>query len=173
MKRILTVFGISFALSLLICFFIDQHRLSDLLEKLIFNAVSVLVGLSIAVIGIFLSSINTIYLSIYKIVKTKDTEVFTEKDINKIKSKLSKIVKELKENAMFSLYTFIIVLLLYFFKDINIPHIKWFIDGPYITKELCLNILVIWGNFLIYWSIIDSMKTVFRITNAFELIKED
>lgn len=160
-------------LSFIICFFTDEKNLSLLLEKLIFNAVSILVGLSIAIIGIFLSSINTIYLSIYKIVKTKDQQIFTDQEIQKIKSQLSDLVDELKSNALFSLYSFITVIILFFIKEINIPHLQWFISDTFLTKTFCINLMILFGNFLIFWAIIDSVKVVFDITKAFELMRDE
>lgn len=158
--------------SIVISALINQTTLSLLLEKMIFNAVSILVGLSIAIIGIFLSSINTVYLSIHRLTKTKD-RVFTDEEIGAIKNGLSVLVDELKENAIFSLYSFIIVLLLFFFKAINIPYLKWFVESDLITKEYFVNTLILIGNFLIFWAIIDSVQVVFKITKAFELMKDE
>lgn len=159
--------------SVLISLLINQQVLSDLLEKMIFNAIAVLVGLSIAVIGIFLSSINSMYMSIYRLTKTKDNHTFSDKEIQEIKQGLSSLVDELKENALFSLYTFIAVLILFFFKEIDIPYIKWFIEIEILSKVFMLNTLILLGNFLIFYAIIDSTKVVFRITKAFELMKDE
>ena len=170
--KILAFMGI-FIFAVLLTLFIEPAKLSGLLEKLIFNAVSVLVGLSIAIIGIFLSSINTIYLSIYKILKTKDQQIFTKEEIKEIKDGLSGLVDELKENAIFTLFAFIITLTLFFIKDLDLPYIKWFIESSLVTKEFVMNLLILLGNFLIFWAIIDSTKVVFRITKAFELIDDE
>lgn len=170
-KKYFTYAGLALV-AFALCYFIKQETLASLLEKLIFNAVSILVGLSIAIIGIFLSSINTIYLSIYKIVKVKDQVVFTDKEIQKIKGQLSGLVDELKENALFSLYAFIAVLLLFFVKEIDIPHLQWFIQDNFLTKAFCTNCVILFGNFLIFWAIIDSIKVVFEITKAFELMRD-
>lgn len=159
--------------SVLISLLINQNELSALLEKMIFNAVAVLVGLSIAVIGIFLSSINSMYMSIYRLTKTKDNHSFSDEEIQEIKDGLSDLVDELKENALFSLYTFITVLVLFFLKEIDIPYIKWFIEIKVLSKVFMLNSLILIGNFLIFYAIIDSTKVVFRITKAFELMKSE
>lgn len=152
---------------------IEPSVMKPLLEKLIFNSVSILVGLSIAVVGIFLSSINTVYLSIYRLTKSKKKkESFSDKEIAVIKSKLTDLVDELKENSMFSLYTFLVVIILFFIKEIDFPYLKWFIESEIFTKEFAFNTIILIGNFLIFWSIIDSMKVVFKISKAFELVKE-
>lgn len=171
-NKILVIIAIAI-LAVIISILIDQKNLSQLLEKMIFNAVAVLVGLSIAVVGIFLSSINTMYLSIYRLTKTKDNHTFSDEEIQEIKSGLSSLVDELKDNALFSLYAFIVVLILFFFKEIDIPNVKWFIESLVITKEFTLNTVILIGNFLIFYAIIDSTKVVFKITKAFELIKNE
>ncbi len=168
-RKWLTFIGIAL-ITFVLTLYIEPVKLSALLEKLIFNAVSVLVGLSIAIVGIFLSSINTIYLSIYKIFKTKDQQVFTKNEIQEIKQGLSELVNELKENALFTLFAFIITLTLFFIKDLDLPYIKWFIESSVLTKELFMNYLILLGNFLIFWAIIDSTIVVFKITKAFELM---
>lgn len=171
-NKICIILGILIT-SVLLSLFIEQQILSVLLEKIIFNAVAVLVGLSIAVVGIFLSSINTMYMSIYRLTKTRDNHTFSDGEIEKIKQDLSSLVDELKENALFSLYIFIAVLFLFFFKEINIPYIKWFIEIKLLSKEFILNTLILFGNFLIFYAIIDSTKVVFNITKAFELMKDE
>lgn len=171
-KKILVILAITI-LAIVISLVIDQKSLSQLLEKMIFNAVAVLVGLSIAVVGIFLSSINTMYLSIYRLTKTKDNHTFSDEEIQEIKTGLSGLVDELKENALFSLYAFIAVLILFFLKEIDIPNVKWFIESLVVTKRFTLNTIILIGNFLIFYAIIDSTKVVFKITKAFELIKKE
>lgn len=159
-----------------ICFtaLIEPIVMKPLLEKLIFNSVSILVGLSIAVVGIFLSSINTVYLSIYRLTKSKKKkESFSNKEISVIKSKLTELVEELKENSLFSLYTFLIVIILFFLKEVDFPYLKWFVESTTFTKEFSFNTIILIGNFLIFWSIIDSMKVVFKISKAFELVKKE
>ena len=140
---------------------------------MIFNAVAVLVGLSIAVIGIFLSSINTMYLSLYKLTKDKNNEAFTDEEIEKIKEGMDGLVDELKENALFSIYAFLAVLLLFFLKEIDIPYIKWFIEIEKFSKSVIINSLILIGNFLIFYSIVDSINVVFKITKSFSLMREE
>ena len=153
--------------------YINSIELNLLLEKLVFNAISILVGLSIAVVGIFLGSINSMYLSIYKIIKTKDNTILTEEEIVKIKNGLSGIVDELKQNTVFSIFCFLSVLMFFFLKIIDIPYVHWFIDGGIFTKEFFLNFLILVGNFLIFYVIVDSLFVVFSITKAFKLIKDE
>ncbi len=173
MKNKILIFAIIFIGSVLLVSFIKTDLLNELLAKLVFNAVSILVGLSIAVVGILLGSINSMYLSIYKIIKTKDQNLLTDKEITEIKSGLSDIVDELKDNAIFSLVTFLTVLLLFFFKVTNLPFIHWFIDGNFFTKDYFINLLILVGNFLIFYAIMDSILVAFKITKTFELMKDE
>tara|TARA_R110000764_G_scaffold137498_1_gene225423 strand:+ start:1701 stop:2225 length:525 start_codon:yes stop_codon:yes gene_type:complete len=173
MKSKILIFSLILFVSISLNALIEPNVMKPLLEKLIFNSVSILVGLSIAVVGIFLSSINTVYLSIYSLTKSKKKkESFSNNEIAIIKSKLTDLVDELKENSMFSLYTFLVVIILFFIKEIDFPYIKWFIESEVFTKEFTFNTIILIGNFLIFWSIIDSMKVVFKISKAFELVKE-
>ena len=173
MKSKILIFSLILFVSISLNALIEPNVMKPLLEKLIFKSVSILVGLSIAVVGIFLSSINTVYLSIYSLTKSKKKkESFSNNEIAIIKSKLTDLVDELKENSMFSLYTFLVVIILFFIKEIDFPYIKWFIESEVFTKEFTFNTIILIGNFLIFWSIIDSMKVVFKISKAFELVKE-
>ena len=173
MRDKILIFILILVLSIWLNIFIDPSTMKPLLEKLIFNSVSILVGLSIAIVSIFLSSINTVYLSIYRLTKSKNgEESFTDEQIELIKSKLTDLVDELKENSLFSLYTFLLVVILFFIKEADFPYIKWFIEVNIITKAFVFDTIILIGNFLIFWSIIDSMKVVFKISKAFELIKE-
>ena len=161
-------------MALLLNMFIEPNVIKPLLEKLIFNSISILVGLSIALVGIFLSSINSIYLSIYRLTKSKNEQnSFTDDEIETIKSKLTDLIDELKENSLFSLYAFLTVVILFFLKEVDFPYIKWFIESEIVTKSFTFNTIILVGNLLIFWSIIDSMKVVFKISKAFELIKEE
>lgn len=158
--------------SVLLSISIDNITLDRLLNNTIFNTLSVLVGLSIAITGIFLSSVNSIYLSIYKILKSNTNEVFTSDEIEIIKTSLSEVVTELKDNSLYSIYFFITALSCFFLKVINIPYLKWFIESELLTKEFFLNVVIIFCVKLTFWAIIDSVKSVFEITKSFELIKE-
>lgn len=164
---IIVIFSILLSLS------IEQAVLSDLLEKVIFNAVAVLVGLSIAVVGIFLSSINTIYMSLYRLTRNNNNESFSDEEIRAIKKGLSELVGELKDNALFSIYVFIGVLVLFFFKEVDVPFLRWFIEIKLLSKVFVINTMILIGNFLIFYAIIDSTKVVFEISEAFELMKND
>jgi len=161
------------AISIVLTSFIDPIILSILLEKFIFNTVSILVGLSVAIVGIFLSSINSLYLSIYKIIKVKDSQVFSNDDIDLIKRSLDGIVEELKQNVLFTLIVYLVILLFFFIKDLDLPHIKWFVESDLVTKGFVINNIILIGNFSIFWAIIDSILVVFKITNAFQLMKNN
>lgn len=174
MRNKILIFILILVLSIGLNAFIEPSTMKPLLEKLIFNSISILIGLSIALVGIFLSSINTVYLSIYRLTKSKKKKhSFTDEEIQFIKSKLTELVDELKENSLFSLYTFLLVIILFFIKEVDFPYLKWFIENSLITKAFVFDTIILIGNFLIFWSIIDSMKVVFKISKAFELIKEE
>ena len=102
----------------------------------------------------------------------KDGSIFTDQEIEDIKDGLSSMVEELKDDAFLSIYGLVAILILFVFKTLNIPFIKWFIDSAIITKSFAINFTIIFISMLIFWSIIDSVKVVFKITQAFELTKD-
>lgn len=170
MSKYLKAVGL-FAFSFLICFWTKEEMINNLLDKVFFNTLSILIGLSIAIVGIFLGSINSLYLSLYKMIK-KDGSQFTDSEIQNIKDGLNGLIKELREDTFLSIYSLIFIIVAFVFKYIDIPYVKWFIDSPTFTKAFTINTLIIFVSSLIFWSIVDSVKVVFKITNAFELVRE-
>lgn len=162
--------SIIFIFSFLICLWTKESFINSLLDKVFFNVLSILAGLSIAIVGIFLGSINSLYLSIYKMIKS-DGSIFSESDLDLIKNGISGLVFELKENTFLTIYGLIIILLLLVAKYIDIPFVQWFIVSDLIKKEFCINTLIIFISSLMIWSIVDSIKVIFSMTKAFAYIK--
>lgn len=154
-----------------ICLWTNEKELVALLDKVFFNTLSILIGLSIAIVGIFLGSVNSLYLSLYKMIK-KDGTQFSDMEINEIKEGLNSLIKELKDNSLLSIYGLVIIIFLYILKTIDIPFLKWFIDSELLTKNFTIHLSIIFISALIFWSIIDSVKVVFDITKSFELTKD-
>lgn len=157
--------------SFLTCYWTSEQIINNLLDKVFFNTLSILIGLSIAIVGIFLGSINSLYLSLYKMIK-KDGSQFTDTEIQAIKNGLNDLIKELRDDTFLSVYGLISIILAFVLKYIDIPRVNWFIDSTVFTKTFCINTLIIFISTLIFWSIVDSVKVVFKITNAFELVKD-
>lgn len=158
-------------ISFLICYWTSEEMINNLLDKVFFNTLSILIGLSIAIVGIFLGSINSLYLSLYKMIK-KDGSQFSDEEIQAIKDGLNDLITELRDDTFLSVYGLISIIIAFVMKYIDIPSVKWFIDSAVFTKTFCINTLIIFISTLIFWSIVDSVKVVFKITNAFELVKE-
>lgn len=170
MIKCLKIIGL-LSFSFLICFWTSEEMINNLLDKVFFNTLSILIGLSIAIVGIFLGSINSLYLSLYKMIK-KDGSQFSDSEIQTIKSGLNDLITELREDTFLSIYGLIAIIISFVLKYIDIPRINWFIDSTIFTKTFCINTLIIFISTLIFWSIVDSVKVVFKITNAFELVKD-
>lgn len=158
--------------SFLVCYWTNESMINGLLDKVFFNTLSILIGLSIAIVGIFLGSINSLYLSLYKMIK-KDGSQFTDTEIMEIKNGLNGLIRELRENTFLSIYGLILIIISFVVKYINISKIRWFVDSNIFTKNFCINTIIIFISALIFWSIVDSIKVVFKITNAFELVKDN
>jgi hypothetical protein len=170
MIRVLKIIAL-LLLAVLICLWTSEKAIDNLLDKVFFNTLSILIGLSVAIVGIFLGSINSLYLSLYKMVKT-DGKQFNDEEIQKIKDGLDILIKELKENTFLAVYGLIIIIVAFVTKYIDIPRIRWFIDSETASKAFFINVLIIFISELILWSIVDSVKVVFKITKAFELVKD-
>src|SRR5687767_648870 len=112
------------AFSFLICYWTKEEMINSLLDKVFFNTLSILIGLSIAIVGIFLGSINSLYLSLYKMIKN-DGSQFTDPEISKIKEGLNDLIKELREDTFLSIYSLITIIIAFVLKYIDIPKIKW------------------------------------------------
>ena len=84
----------------------------------------------------------------------------------------NRLIKELKQNSLLSIYGLVTIILLYIFKTIDIPHIRWFIHSCVITKNFTIHLFIIFISALIFWTIIDSIKVVFSITKSFEFTRE-
>lgn len=170
MIKFVTILGL-FIMSFFICYWTNERIIETLLDKVFFNTLSILIGLSIAIVGIFLGSINSLYLSLYKMIK-KDGSQFTDEEIEQIKVGLKNMIQELRDDTFLSIYSLIAIILLFVIKSIDIPNVYWFVDSKTITKGFTINVLIIFISTLIFWSIVDSVKVVFKITNAFELTKD-
>lgn len=163
---------LTFAFAFVICLCAKQTDISTFIEKVVLNLIAILVGLAVAIVGVFLGSVNNLYLSLYKIVKTqKDDELLNEKEVDSIRNGLDKLVNELKENAIFSLVMYLIILFLFLWTYMDIPYIKWFVDGTFFTKIFAANLLTLFFTGLEFIAVIDSVLTTFQITEGFSKLK--
>lgn len=78
----------------------------------------------------------------------------------------------MQDDTFLSVYSLIAIIILFVFKSIDFPFIHWFIDSTVFTKNYSVNVFIIFISTLIFWSILDSVKVVFKITKAFELVKD-
>lgn len=171
MNRKTLIIIIVIIISCAILYFTEFKSQEFILDKTIFSVIPVLIGMTIAVIGIFLSSLNNLNLSLYKIAKNKEQNIFSSDDYNNIRENIDAIVKELKHNAIFSLSGFILSLFLYYWKFMDIPYTKWFIDNSLFSKNQAINLFIFIILGLILWAIYDSLFALFAINKSFSLIK--
>lgn len=154
-----------------LCLWMENKRLIIILDKLIFGTTATFVGLTIAITGIFLTSVNTIYLNLFKVLKSDD-KVFSDSDILEIKNGLSEVVGELKDNTVFIVIAYAIIIMTYFLREIDVPLIIWFVDHHLFSERLVLNSFMLSICMLIYYGIWDSIQVIFRIVKFFEFVKE-
>lgn len=156
-----------------ICCCSSEKLIAGYIEKVVMNTAAILVGLLIAVVGIMLASVNGLYLSLYKMVKSTQygEEILSDEEAEAIKEGLNGICKELKDNTIAALVFYGLILLLSFWSVIDLPSIRWFIDSQTFTKLYAINVITIWMTGLIFWSVYDCVATCFRITDSFKMVK--
>ncbi len=151
---------------------VNESVYNQIVDKILFNSISVFVGISIAVIGIFLGSINHIYVSIFQVLNQDEgTTKLTSDEIWTIKGNLDGVAKELKDNTIFSLSAFVATVVLIILKPLDIPYVTWFIDPTILTKPQCLNIAITLAYGLIIHAVIDTCIVIFKVSGFFRLTK--
>lgn len=171
-KNIFTILFI-FVFAFSILYFTNLSSQEIILDKTIFSVIPVLIGMTIAVIGIFLSSLNNLNLTLYKILKNKEHVIFSSDDYDKIRKSIDDIVEELKHNAIFSLSSFILSLLFYYWKYMDFPYCRWFVDDSIFSKNQAINMLIFVLMGFILWAIYDSLYALFAINKSFALVKSE
>lgn len=171
-KKIIISTTIIFVFAVFVNINTDINLIKSFIDKLTFRVISSFVGLSIAIVGIFLGSVSNIYLSLYKFKKT-DNESLTDKEMATIKGGLDELIQELKENSIFTLFTYITILIIYVIREMDLPFIVWMLQHKYFTENIILNSLILMGSSLIFWAIWDSVKVVFQIVKFFAYTNTD
>jgi hypothetical protein len=144
-------------LSIAINYFTPTNDLDPILDKILFNSISIFLGMK------FLLSFFLKFISKPQLIKIKAKSKKNKK--NKFTYRLQSLVitTELKNNVFFSLYTYIVVIGIVLIKEMQLPNLKWqLIEQPYFLKFL-FNSLIIFGLMLIFWSIIDFFKLIFNL----------
>lgn len=162
-KLILILIG-SFLLSV----FVNPKQLDYLVSEVIFTASYIMVGLTIAIISIFMGNINRLYLSLLDIFNRNKS--ITEDEKKNILNKLNDIKKELKQNVTYTILAFVVIIILFFFKQINIPEVEWPLNN--FTKDFLSNVLITSISFSIILAVYDSINGAFSLSNAVKLTKK-
>ena len=169
-KKAIYIIILLFIFTFLICKGVDPEKLDKLVNTVIFNSITVLVGILIAIIGIFIGSLSSINISIFKFVRGNKDNLSND-EIEKIVYTIEEIVSELKDNTILSLFSFIIIILLIFLKEVSVPYMQWIFADTFYTKEFALNHIILFLSSLIFYAIIDSTLTIFKIAESFRFQK--
>lgn len=106
--RIIKIFSITFLCSLLINVVVSQGYVSNLIDSAAVNFLSVLVGLAVALHGIITPIIASLY-----------SEIPSGEEGDKRRALLKNIVGEIKDNALFVLFSYFAVLFTILAKGID------------------------------------------------------
>ncbi len=152
-------------LSIAINYFTPTNDLDPILDKILFNSISIFLGMK------FLLSFFLKFISKPQLIKIKAKSKKNKK--NKFTYRLQSLVitTELKNNVFFSLYTYIVVIGIVLIKEMQLPNLKWqLIEQPYFLN-IFLNSVILFGIMLIFWSIIDFIKLIFNLKYSLTKLK--
>ena len=143
-------------LSVALTYFIPIAVLDTIIDKLLFNTLTILIGLTILIssVLIFTSKPQLIKIKSKKKKKKKNTFIY---QINN-----RALIADFKKNIFFSLFTFLILIGLILIKEMHIPNLKWQLTQQPFYLKFFYNTLLIFGIVLIFWSIIDFIKLIFN-----------
>jgi hypothetical protein len=148
---------LSFALN----YFIPIAVIEPILNKIIFNTLTILIGLTILISSVLIFTSKPQLITINKkSKKKKKKKKGKETLIYQINSE--GLLVHFKKNIFFSLITFIILIGLILVKEIQIPNLKWQLNQQPLFLKFLFNALLIFGTILIFWCIIDFVKLIFN-----------
>lgn len=165
MKTLLIV-AIAFAISYILVIGIPQVHVKEILEKVVFSTISVLVGASVAVTGIFLGSLNTIATNIF------DSNSFSDEEKEGLSEIMNNVNSDLKENTLFSIISLLGSVFLYAYKFIDIPNVVWPFQSSFLNKYTIIDTLIFTLMILIFYAVFVSVTAIFKMTAGFMLIKK-
>ena len=149
-------------LSLALNYFIPIAALEPILDKLLFNTLSILIGLTILISSVL------IFTSKPQLIKVKGGKKKKER-IYQINT--NELTVYFKKNIYFSLFTFIILIGLILIKEMQLPNLKWQLIQQPLSLRFFYNALLIFGIILIFWSIIDFIKLIFNFKHSIAPLK--
>jgi hypothetical protein len=146
--------------SLVLNFIVEVDTANNILNAIVFNAVSVMVGLSIAVYSITASSIDKI------------KNLTSDKEMGEIIEKNShQVLKEIMDNSLFSLISYVIIIVLFFVKNIPESFFPCIRISQICFVQVC-NIVILSIMFLIFLAIYDTIRAVYKTSGIENLLKK-
>lgn len=142
----------------------ESHKIS---QGLAIPSLSVLAGMLIAAVGVFLGSLG----NLYNLIQQKETIKF--KALSSFFNLIKKTVQEIKHNVLFTIIALIIVIFLPVFKNSNIPLLKWPLDLNWFTKDIFFTWIILSLIILVFQAVVDSISAMFLLHKHFEIIIKD
>lgn len=140
---------------------IDESQFNYYLKEHWYPSASVLVGLSLAVSGIFMGSIFTVHEQLTK-----------GKRVNELEN-LHKIVKELKENTIISLMGYLALFVLPVYKDVGIMYLDWPIWLSFAPRSIIINTMMVCSIVFLFIGLIDTALTAFKLYDIYHAVRGD
>ena len=170
MKRIrvaivlFAAFAISFVLVLL-----SPSYSTSLIKDFLIPILSILAGVLLAAVGIFLASLGNLYAMVREIAKARSANI--QKYLLLIKG----AVNEVKADVLLILYSIPLAVLLIYISSVDLPFIQWPFTGKVLTKNVVLSTLVLTLLLLDFYAVFDCVKAMFRLNDHYleSIIEKD
>jgi hypothetical protein len=125
---------------------------------------SILVGLMIGSIGVFLGGLG----NLYTILQLKRPN--NQSELADFYKHIKGAVNELKQNVLFVVFSFAGILILMLFLNLDIPYVRWPFAPLFLSKKIILTTIMLFLFALVFRAIIDSVKAMFRLHSMYEII---
>ncbi len=138
-----------------------------LIHDVTFSYFSLVAGLLIGAVGVFLGTIGNLYSLI-----AKDKNISVN-DRCEIVGFISAAVREVKHDVLFTITSLAVVVALQFFKAVDIPGIRWPLSFNLATKAIVSDAIAVCLATLALFAIFDYIRVMFLLHRHYEKFAEN
>jgi amino acid transporter len=141
--------------------------ISSTIDTISLQCFSILVGIVIGIISIFVGTFGVLYNSLLHMVS--DTNIDGE-NIQKYINSLHKCRDELKDDVLYLMILLAIVLLVVWFRNATLFNINWPVSNPYFSKDVFLTTTGVWAVGMGLYTMWDIVSGTFNLYEAYTLL---
>jgi hypothetical protein len=141
--------------------FVSPTYSSKLINDFLVPILSILSGVLLAAVGVFLASLGNLYAIVHERANRRNA------DISKYLALIKGAVKETKSNVMLILCSIPIVVLIIYIKAVDIPFAQWPFTSAMLAKALVLSTAALTLLLLDFYAVYDCVKAMFRINDHY------